>query len=340
MTYETGTATDLEDLLDKLDTFAQTTHGGWSSVYSPNPDTTNRWFELKKGSLSFGLKYPSGVGAGDAVSIHHATGSSSSATAPGAHTADSGNGYNDASGGSSVNFLTERCVSDMGNGPFPSYHFFADDTTNDYIHCVVQVESGTFRHFGFGVLDKFGDGWTGGEYVYGHYQNPSLNSSAVATQTSCFLDGIGTTVSRERGATIRIASGLPNQGAAVWGVAAPLPSASLLTDTAGNVRRQIHGGFRAGLAAQWSANVKGSGSTGLIPIIPIEAYYRDPVSTSRVYLLGSLADVGYLNIRNFAAEEEVTIGSDTWVIFPHSIRTEANIAGRTYYLGIAYKKVT
>lgn len=339
MTYETGTATDLEDLLSKLDTFAQTTHGGWSSVYSPNPDTTNRWFELKKGSLSFSMRYPSGIGVGDAVSIHQATGSSSSGTAPGAHTNDSGNGYNVGTGGTTGNFETERCVHQIGNGPFPSYHFFADDVDEDYIHVVVECETNRFRHFGFGTLSKFGDGWTGGEYVYGHFHDDSTNATTLDGNTQVLLDSRGTTGERRKAATLRIASGLPNQGAAVWGVFIPIASASILDDTAGNIRQQIHGGYRSGIIARGFGSQIGTGSLGYVGLQPIEAYYQDP-SNPRVYLLGSLADVRAVNVRNFEPGQEITIGSDTWVIFPVSIRTTASVANRSEFSGIAYRKVT
>lgn len=340
MTYATGSATDLEDLLSKLDTFAQTTHGGWSSAYTPNPDTTNHWFELNKGSLSFSSRYLASPGIGDSISIHHATGSAGSGVEPGNHTADSGNGYNTAPGGTSANFESERCVRDIGNGPFPSYHFFADDTApNDYIHIVVEATSGMYRHFGFGTLDKFGDNWVGGEYVYGHYMD--IGTAAVATDANhqTLLDGLAATADRSRAATLRIASGLPNQGAAVWGVSAALAQGSLLTDTASNIRQQIHGGFRAGMEARGFANVSGNSASGVIPMYSIHAYYRDP-NNVRAYLLGYMSDVRALNIRNFEAAEEVTVGSDTWVIFPLSIRTTAAVANRSLYSGIAYKKVT
>lgn len=339
MTYETGTATNFEDLLSKLDTFAQTTHGGWSSAYSPNPNTTNRWFELNKGSLSFSMRYPSGMTTGDSPSVHHATGSAGSGVAPGAHTADSGNGYNVGTGGTSASFETERCVLDLGNGPYPSYHFFADDVDNDYIHVVVEYLTGNFRHFGFGTLDKFGDGWTGGEYVYGHYQEQNANAATTDDDTQVLLDGRGTTGGRLRAPTVRIASGLANQSPAVWGVVIALASASVLTDTAGNVRRQIHGGYRSGMVARGFGNQVGVGSAGYIGLQPIDVYYRDP-SNPRVYLLGHMADVRAVNVRNFEPAQEITIGSDTWVIFPVSLRTEASVANRSLYSGIAYRKVT
>ena len=337
MTYETGTATDLEDLLSKLDTFATTTHGGWTAGYSPNPNTTNGWFELHKGSLSFSAKYPVGE-TPTAMSCHQASAYVNTSTAPGGHTGDSGNGYNTGdTGHTNANLLTERCVRDIGNGPFPSYHFFADDTSpNDYIHVVVEPTTNMFRHFGFGILTRFGDNWTGGEYVYGHYHDTATNAPATDTGHNCLLDGVGTTVLRS--ATVRI-GGLLNIGSAVWGVSNPTASASLLTDTASNARQQIHGGFRAGIEARGFGTPIGNGSSGVVPLYSISAYYRDP-NNARVQLLGYMPDVRGVNVLNFTPAQEVTIGVDDWVIFPFSIRTTAAVANRSLYSGIAYRKVT
>lgn len=338
MTYETGTADDLEDLLTKLDVFADTTHGGWTGGYASNPQTTDGWFELSKGSLSFSAKYPI-VETPEHMSLHQATGFVGTGTAPGAHTADSGNGYNGGTTGhTNANLDDERCVQDIGNGPFTSYHFFADDVApRDYIHCVVQPEPGLFRHFGFGTLEKFGNNWVGGEYVYGHRQDSSTSANPTSTNHTTLLDGRCGSGLRLSAATMRIASGLENQSPAVWSVAAEVVSASLLNDTAGNVRRQLHGGYRAGMTARGFGQVIGQGSSGYVGFYPITAFHRDP-NNARVQYLGHMSDVAAFNTRNFAAEEEIVIGSDTWVLFPMSSKTVANVVNRSLYSGIAYLK--
>ena len=339
MTFETGSAVDLEDLLANLDTFADTTHGGWTGDYTVNPQTTDGWFSLSKGSLNVSMKYPTaGEGPPVNMSIHHATGFIGQSTAPGTHTADSGNGFNTTDiNHTNANLLTERCISQIGNGPFPSYYFFADDTApNDYIHVVVEVTPGQFRHFGFGTLVTFGDNWTGGEYVYGHHHDLAVGALAVDINHQTLLDGLGTGVTDElRAGTVRIASGLANQSPAVWGVSIQRVPGN---DTAGNVRRQIHGSYRAGMEPRGFGDPLGSFSSGVIPMYSIAAYYRDP-SNPRVYLLGHIPDVRALNIRNFEAAQSVTIGSDTWRIFPMSIKTTATVAGRSLHSGIAYRQV-
>ena len=53
-----------------------------------------------------------------------------------------------------------------------------------------------------------------------------------------------------------------------------------------------------------------------------------------------MPDARGINIRNFASKQEVTVGSDTWVLFPISKRTTAASTDTSYYSGVAYKKVT
>tara|TARA_R110000851_G_scaffold120002_1_gene248074 strand:- start:15571 stop:16602 length:1032 start_codon:yes stop_codon:yes gene_type:complete len=342
MTFETGTAVDFEDLLAKLDTFADTTHGGWVGGYTPNPDTTNRWFELSKGSLSMSMRYPSGITALDNVSLHQATAFLSTGTAPGAHTNDSGSGYNTGVGGTSANFDDERCVSQIGNGPYPSYSFFADDTSPaDYIHCVIEVSTGMFRHFGFGTLGrgKFGD-WSGGEYVYGQHQQSGTTLNQLDNRNVMLPDGIATAANdARRCGTIHLqGAGLSNQGGLRWGVMCAALQTTLDNDTAGAERRVVLGTARAGLEVHGLGNMIGNSSSGVVALCPVALYYHDP-TLSRVQYLGHLDDVRTCNTRNFSPGEEIVIGVDTWVIFPASIKTVAGVNYRSEYFGVAYRKV-
>lgn len=345
MTMETGTATDLEDLLAKLNTFATTTHGGWTSGYT-GLNTTNGWFELSKGSLSASFKWPVGAqGPPENMSIHQATAFVNASTAPGQHTNDSGNGYNTTdTGHTNANLLTERCVSQIGNGPFPSYAFFADvnaTTGADYIHVVVEVTSGVFRHFGFGLMEKRGDGWTGGEYAYGCYVDQAINAEPVDSNHECFFSGLGTTAAEQpRCATIRIDGNLLNNSSptSTWGVS--LSSSTTGNDTGGTTRRQIHGGWRAGMEIRGLGDIVGNSSSGVVLASSIPAYYRDPTSPPRrVQLLGYLPDVRQVNIRNFEPGQQVTFGVDTWTLYPWSSRAVANTANRSEYMGVAYLNV-
>lgn len=337
MAYETGTALDVPDLLTKLDTFA--TANGWTTGYATNPDTTDGHFALSKGSVFWSIKFPTGAQApATTISCHQAT-AFSSGSAPGAQTGDSGNGYNATNTGhTNGNLDGERCVLDIGNGPYPSYHFFHENTsTHDHIYVVVEATPGMFRHFGAGKLVKFGDNWVGGEFVYGHNLN-STGSGAIFTSSTngCFLDGLET--GELFASTVRIASGLPNQGAAVWGVSVREAAATLQTDTAGNIRQQIHGGYRVGPEVRGYGSPVGNTSAGFVPMSSITAYYRDP-NNRRVVLLGHMPNVRQLGIRNFTPGVEISIGAETWITFPFSIKSVAAVQYKSAYAGVAYRKV-
>tara|TARA_R110000796_G_scaffold93934_5_gene198599 strand:- start:1148 stop:2176 length:1029 start_codon:yes stop_codon:yes gene_type:complete len=341
MAYSTGSATDLGDLLTKLDTFLVA--NGWTQDDFDDGVTTaaQGFAQWNKGSVHVGVKWI----ANDPIhmSLHHALGNGG-AVFPGAHTDDSGNGYNGPSAfGTQANLLTERACNFIGDGPFASYHFFEQDSGPAYVHVVVEITSEVFRHFGWGTLEKFND-WTGGEYAYASYQDRQTNSSAIDTVSHPMFDGIAnnsTTAETRKNTTIH-AEGLPHQGVnEKWlnhAGGALTDTDTDNQDTAGEIRRLSQGGFRGGPLyplMQFRSDV----ATGHIPLTPLQIWTSDFVSDFSWYL-GQVPDVRMIDIFNFSPGQEVTIGSDVWVIFPQGRRTEDAVSDRTYYSGIAYKKVT
>lgn len=339
MAYETGSATDLGDLLSKLDVFLVA--NGWTQDDFDDGATTaaEGFANWTKNTMSMGLKWV--ANAPNNMSVHQATAHSGSGF-PGTHTNDSGNGYNSAFG-SDANLELERCVNSIGDGPFVSYHFFEQDSGPAYVHIVVEIESEVFRHFGWGEMEKFND-WTGGEYCYGHYAREGTNNSPVRTETTIFGDGIftNTGTSAKRGATIR-AEGFPMQGGAEkWficiGGTTTLDSADRL-DTAGEIKRVVCGGARGGPIAFPLGQFRSDVATGHIPMYPLGYFVRD-FTNSFLYFIGNFPDIRGIDIFNLAPGQEITIGSDVWIVFPQTRRTEDNVNDRTYYQGFAYKKVT
>lgn len=131
--------------------------------------------------------------------------------------------------------------------------------------------------------------------------------------------------------------GLPGMaGASKWGGIWGSSSAPL-NDTAGNAKANVQGGFRGGPIARNFGWLSADSSAGLIPMHPITLYYRN---STDVYFLGYMPDVRAINVRYLVPKQEITIGSDVWVVFPSSQKTTTNITNRSYNQGIAYKKVT
>ena len=158
MTYETAGASSANDLIDKLRIFAE--NNGWTTDYSgasaaagsnnSAPGAGSTAVLLHKGGICAGFftdtKLRTVDDPGQFIGTTHYPGPYNPAQAPAAQ-----------SGMSSI-FWTNNI-----SGPYQASHFFADD---NYLHAVVEVTPGSFRHFGVGQLEKAG-ALTTGAYAHG-----------------------------------------------------------------------------------------------------------------------------------------------------------------------------
>lgn len=344
MSYTNQTTSSLADLISKLNTFLSGTPG-WTTNHIPASGV----FAARKTGAGFDIGFasqwdttsPGNLGVYQWHNAAYNTGVS-----PWAQTNDSGNG---AASTTNATLATARHVA-ITNTPL-QFWCFEDD---NYFHCVVQVTTSIFVHFGAGVMDKFND-WTGGEYVYGHRRDTLFGgSTAISAGNSTYLlDGRLTDTSpgldagaELHAATIR-AEGLAGQGGSErWCVSmGNQPSANLGNDRQGSPQPRRHwmGGYRGGLHAKSLGLFRATLGRGLCPIYPIVSYYwrRSP---DQVYgPMGVMKDVRGANIRDFAAGDEVTVGSDVWVVFPSGQKALSDLfsdPGYAGYQGIAYRKVT
>lgn len=327
MAYQQSTATSIADLFSQLSSFAQA--NGWTEDHSD----TDRLF-LTKGTVSVAFRWASA--SPTLAAIYHHLSFIDSSTAPGNHTDDSGNG---AIGSTNAALDDDRHVplNDAGM----RYWFFEDDT---YIHVVVEVNGSggkDYRHFGFGIIDKLGT-WTGGEYCYGQKDDP-VSTTLTDANASVLLDGLASetpTTIRRHCATVH-AESLPGQTVGgKWGIAWNGSIADTGTDRGGTARENLRGGYRAGPAARTFGRYGGAPGNGLVPAYPISLWYQNRANTAQIYPLGYLPDVRGFMIKDFAEEQEITIGSDVWVIFPSRHKSIVSATHSSGYQGIAYKKVT
>lgn len=322
MSYEAGQTTSIDDLFkSKLRTFALA--NGWTDPESPA--VNGRQYYSKTGSglnCFFGFRWDTTTPAN--VGVYQALTYVNGSTVPGSHTNDSGQGVvtsfdnNTVTGG--------RCI-DLDNNT-NNYWFFESD---DYIHVVVEKTPVNFRHFGFGQLQKFGT-WTGGEYAYGHY----TPTPGVSGDNNCaLLDGLSSGSGLAYLPSIH-AESLPSQTASgKWLVCGGAYTMNATTDRGGTGRNFAQGGFRSGPVAYPFAKWSGTPSQGLVPLTPIVVLYANG---TRVHPLGMMRDVRAINMASYAGGQEITVGSDTWIVFPTVVK--GTISGTTLNQGIAYKKVT
>lgn len=326
MANQTAQATNIADLFSQLSTFAVA--NGWTQDHS----ASDRLF-LTKSTCSVAFRWA--TSSPTCAAIYQHTAFINSSTNPGNHTNDSGQGNISSS---NATLLTGRHVL-LPNSSM-TYWFFED---NDYIHVVVETASQQFVHFGFGILEKIGT-WTGGAYSYGNRNDPAGGTSSLALRplSSFLLDGLaGTstpTTVRPFCSTIHM-EGMPGAGGSSrWALAWAGGNANVGTDRAGNARLNVQGGFRGGPVARAFGRMGNSIGSGLIPMYPINCYYDNPAA-DRWYPIGYMKDVRGMNIRYYNGGDEITVGSDTWVVFPARYKTIVSSTAGTRNLGIAYRKV-
>ncbi len=298
MAYSNGTSTTMQNLFDNLSTFAVA--NGWTQDHA----AAGRLF-LTKSTCSVAFRWSTTTPTVAAVYQH--TAFIAAGTDPGNHTLDSGQG---AISGTDATLAADRRV-DLPNTTMQHWFFEGDD----YIHVVVEASAGVaYRHFGFGILDKFGT-WTGGAYSYGqrHSNDGGTGTLAVRADSASLMDGLsnGTEVDNFQ-ATLHI-SGLPSQGTSVWGlVSGGIPTTN---DRAGNLRHWIVGGFRCGPTTGPLGRFSGTPLQGILPLTPLNLFYRRP-SASILNPLGTMPAVAAVNMKNYVGGQEVAVGGDTWVLFP------------------------
>lgn len=153
MAYQTGTASNIANLLQKLAEFI--TPLNWRVVHQ---SATKLYLEQLKTHKFWAIEYQRQPGRTERKDVLYIMPCNDIDNGKGAlEQAGSPNRANTAyqQMETSVNLFTD--------GPFVSYDFMA---TQDYIHVVFEREARLYRHFGLGQLTKEVD-FEGGEYAYG-----------------------------------------------------------------------------------------------------------------------------------------------------------------------------
>jgi hypothetical protein len=236
------------------------------------------------------------------LNLFQSTAFSGTGTAPGSHTGDSGSDHVvRVLGNSGVNYYA---FTDAGSGPVFAY--FA-----------VEYAAGFWRHFGFGNLVKLG-GWSGGEFCYGHEWDQSASQIDTPNSASHSVLIDGSYNASIQAATIKIVgTEWPNAPASsVWGVSHA--NATVGNDNAGNGRYRCMGASRRGPFVQQFGVLDSSGTTTYIPGSPIPVIAKDPtyVDPEHWYWMGTMPLIYVGSMLNFTPAQQVTIGSETWRVFP------------------------
>jgi hypothetical protein len=317
MAFETGTFTDPANLLSKLNTFL--TANGWTSNTGGtggNPSSSQYSFNDGAGG-HFHL-----VPRNDLGEIHGqpATAYVNSSTNFYAHT------------GTPSSAGTDGTYPKMGGLPTSgsnTYYFFAPNSAPRYAHVVARFTSGEYAHMAFGTCRKYGS-YTGGQYFAAQSWRPTSTASQFM-----FEDDLNSTWSAQ------------------WARCDGAFSLSTPTWTE-----------RIGFAFGWSgqSNAHKTFTAPLYAFGLIDLTQRTPLSPNILKVISAtpnfifIGDTPELKLCSMQGRnpdgEQITIGSDTWYVFParrmgaspSSAADAYNISGAqpnhvTNLAGYAYKRI-
>lgn len=299
MAYQTGSATGIDDLLDKLRLFL--TSNGWTqNLFQPDGDGYR--LHLYKGAQFVNFRStqtdpPSGT---DGLDAH--------IWVNGSEGFDGGAAW-DAQPNASPSSL----LRDMP-GALPNYWFFAN---GDCCYVVVEKSVGAFMHMAFGLLEKNGmDVAQSGAFIQACYIPPSatpdVTNAAVlfdaGQSSSNYPNHIRVDVDGVNGTWVEFSS-----------------SASLTPRALGPCRKK---GLNEDLIrAQPNTFCQRT------VLLPMPVLVNRP---SNLYsIIGYPPDIAQCVINLHTPADELTLGADTWVIFPWATRGDT-FGGMNAY---AYRKV-
>lgn len=300
MAYETGSATGINDLLDKFRAFAVA--NGWTA----NRFTTQgsgKWLNIEKSGLVFNVvSDPTSGSSGDPAGWLLCYGATSY---------NSGAAYNaqpNSSGLSKVNGL--------GTGSITAYHFFAG---TEYLYAAIEVTSGVYRHLHLGSLTKFGT-FTGGAFIMGTaiYTSGTVTITDLTNQVPWFSTGSSNSQNRIR-ADI---NGATNKW---FGMQA---SATITSRAIGGVSYYDDYGYMGPLIRD-----NPNALNGLAVMQPVHIMCGN--SNNLYNPIGYAPDLRLVRLDNLNPADVVTIAGVDWMVFP--VYQKAAGGGLTY--GYAIKKV-
>lgn len=333
MAYETGTANDVNDLLDKFRLFAAAQ--GW---------TTNRWTTvgsgrelcIAKGSAYFNFRSWSNetmlVNGTSTASKYGITvnGSDGYSAGSGIHTQPGYPQRGTTTGGDQAMCLFPLVTT---TGPFPAYHFFAPDTKTLYAE--VEITTGAFMRFGCGSLDLFNPAAPGGgRFCYAVTGSHVTNSTTTSNWLGADMDNsnYGLEFVPFRGADYSSNNSgysFASMVRAQFGSFNNWAGSSRTVTTAGLQMACQGGGCHDKVLRDYSPNPLNGVGLMLPNIVSLN------VGDEFLSPIGVMPGMRFMDMTNYLPGEEFTLGSDTWKVFPWYQK-----GGIGLYRGIAHKKVT
>lgn len=196
-------------------------------------------------------------------------------------------------------------------GPYLAYHFFG---TNQYLHVAIESTSGVFSHFFIGQLQKAG-AFTGGFYCTG--TNWNYTTSYSNSPESAYHD-YGFDRGNTQSANYSVLRADIDAKTNNWMRFNPTSSWN------GNYAR---GGVRVSSMSDSGFDTGVINYNQLTPLWPIHLFVDRP--SSFYSYAGVVQDLRIINMQNYAAGDQITIGSDNYLVFPCKQKTTVTGDGTT-----------
>lgn len=350
MAYETGGSSSITDLLDKIRVFALAQ--GWTvehfAARTDKQGNPAAGAVANSASPSTGADVPGQslliAKAGARFAFHTDTRTNSltgSDTGPHLITQIRDGAYSAGQASTGQTGSSAGAVTNKLAGPFQAYHLFAG---SNYLHAVVEIVPGEFRHFGVGTLNKAG-AVTSGQYAFGTMwsQNSSLGyrSNAYSSQHGMPFDDSGLGLSGGAASYyvthVRVdTDGKSPRYAYLDGYSGDVATDPYRNGYGGYIRTGI--GRTAGAALAVALTEIGPSTlTGRTVLVPLVVGVARP--SGFFSLAGAAPDMRSVRLDNLAPGDVVALGPGSWKVFPISRKNGAAGQENSAALGLAYRVV-
>lgn len=273
------------DLIDRIVSFAGA--NGWT-VERNSLDGANRTATLRK------------VGVSDYVHLYN--------TDPTTVRMRISIGYDDELPIADQPNVSNQAVCTLLAGPYPRAFMFA---SGDQVWVSVAIaRSGEYRHLTFGVVDKMGT-FEGGTYVDGSSW-PGGNWWANFNNNHAPFLSLGSGTTRGH---VRVDIPADERENFFFSFSATNNNTRVVSDA---------GEGTGALAAALVNRADRNAFSGRSVLHAIPLYVARTGSQTFYSPIGVVQDVRYCSINKFEPEQEITIGSDTWVVFPVAAKRPLN----------------
>lgn len=317
MAFQTGTANDVDDLLDKIRLFLSAQ--GWTiDKWVPASSGYDAELYVHKGTevyismetaVQSGLQYYLGVNQvidRPAINTYINTGF------------NTGNAVDAQPGGSGQEIQTDWLLA-----PIDTYWFFEDDY---YLHVVCETVPGTYAHFGFGQLNKLGT------YNYGVY--------AHGTRWNHFTSYIDAWNNAQHNLPFdRDSTNITHCSRILHDVEGVNKEYDFYAGGQ-DLNRAIGPGRGGPQMDMWV--IPANDFNGLVTLCP--SWVHTGAASGLWRPVGQVPDYRMVNIKSLVPGSTLSIGGDTWYVFPAVVKKDpadnTDDLINSGWLGAAYKQVT